>query len=366
MIERPLTIKIMTRDRPETLIRTITSVINDLSKCNLKPDVYLIDDSLKRENRKKNELLLKKIPDTYRSEYFGRSDFKQALSNLTPKNKITRWFGYLGDPEYLPCRTKNISLWIETKSKYQLFIDDDIIIDPNNRSPNSLIERTLKHSLKFKSLTSTVLSGRPDISFIELFDTSFAGPQFIHPWRQDNSNICLSGGFLMFPSIACQSLFPMTYNEDFMWVAYCSSKYSLRTGRLHLDVSHRPGLFKIPSIKRMEFEARGEIFYETFRRSNIMNFIEMGTLPSNADIKTVKSDYIEYINYILQLSPKPLTEGEISNSVINQVDFNQSRKRIQKVQEYIKKLKPFNIQNFFKSWFEQLNEWNKMSRLSIE
>ena len=234
-MDSSLSIKILTRDRPETLKSALSSVRNDILKDSINPSITLVDDSKSRRSRETNIKSLKKIfiNDSFNVNYFGREEHVKTLS-ITPrqiKNTLISLVGILGSEDYQPSRTKNVSQFICSDLDYELLLDDDIIIDPENKSKHSIINLSVREGKSTNSYVSIDLKGFIDVSSIQLLERTILkeDENKIHLWNEYSSPYNLSGGFLLYPRNEILPIFPNSYNEDFLWVAYSVTKHKMKT-----------------------------------------------------------------------------------------------------------------------------------------
>ncbi len=76
MTDSSVSIKVLTRDRPEILGSALSSVRDDILKGGINPSITLVDDSKNRKNREINGKLLKEIfiNDSFNVNYFGEKN----------------------------------------------------------------------------------------------------------------------------------------------------------------------------------------------------------------------------------------------------------------------------------------------------
>jgi|GEM_PF-2791736 len=364
-MDSSVSIKILTRDRPEVLRSALSSVRNDILKDNINPSITLVDDSKSRINRDANIKLIKKIfiNDSFTVNYFGREEHVKALA-IAPrqiKSTLLSLVGILGSEDYQPSRTKNISQLICSDRDYELLLDDDIIIDPENKSKHSIIGLSVGESKSTNSYVSIDMKGFIDVSSIQLLERSILkeDENKVHLWNEDSSSYNLSGGFLLCPRNEIAHMFPNSYNEDFLWVAYSVTKHNMKTRKLSLDVFHVPDKPRTFCRDRLIYEALGEILYETFRKTNIKGFIEEQFLPSQVEVETAIGDYCDYINYVLLLLSEFKDDKPLDSNYLGQLDSEECKKILIEHLWYISRFSYITIQEFFQKWMNQKDEWAK-------
>lgn len=358
-----VSIKILTRDRPEVLKSTLRSVQSDVHKDSIKISINLVDDSKSRINRTTNIQLLKMIfrNDRFNVNYFGREEHVKALS-VAPgqiKNKICSLVGVLGSEDYQPSRTKNVSQFIHSDLDYEMLLDDDIIIDPNNKSKHSIINLLAREGKNTNSYVSVNMKGIIDISSIQLLERTIlkGNENKLHFWNKDCSSYNLSGGFLLYPKNEILSIFPKSYNEDFLWVAYSATKLNMNARKLPLDVFHIPGKPRIFCQDRLIFELLGEILYATFKKTNIKRFIEEQSLPSQFEVETTIMEYCNYISHILSLLSEFKDNKFIYSKYLGKLDLEECQKILIDHLIYVNNISYIQIQEFFQEWINQQKEW---------
>src|SRR3989304_3415641 len=346
--ETTIAVKIHARDSPSTLRSTLSSLHNDISKGCLSISVVLIDDSQEEANQNLNKSLLKRTFEKTRIaiRYFGKKELVKTLDCIPENNAhyIFSQIGMLGSSNYQPSRAKNVSQLINTHADYELLLDDDILIDPKNESKISTVEMTLNKARTNNAYVSANLMGSPDVSCIQLLERSITNPlDKLHVWNDDPSNFSLSGGYLLYPNIETLPMFPKTYNEDFVWVAYGMEKFHMNADKLFLNVYHSPIEPKTFSTDRLIYEATGEILFETLRLTNRNSFIERHVPPSRREIETAINDYLEYVNYVLTLTKKRKNYSQIDSELLGKTDLGQCVKILIEHSRYIQHISYLRI-----------------------
>lgn len=370
-MDSSVSIKILTRDRPDVLRSALSSVRNDILKDNINPSITLVDDSKSKRNRETNIKLIREIfiNDSFNVNYFGREEHVKALT-IAPtqiKNTLLSLAGTLGSGNYQPSRTKNISQLICSYPDYELLLDDDIIIDPDNKSKHSIINLSVRESKSTNSYVSIDMKGFIDVSSIQLLERSILknDENKTHLWNEDSSSYNLSGGFLLCPRHEIVPMFPNSYNEDFLWVAYSVTKNNMKTRKLSLDVFHVPDKPRTFCQDRLIYEGLGEILYETFRKTNIKGFVEEQSLPSQFEVETAKRDYCDYINHVLSLLSEFKDNKPLDSNYLGQLDLEECKKILIEHLFHVRSISYITIQEFFKKWMNQNEEWAK-ARLDFQ
>jgi len=359
-----LTIKILTRDNPIKLKSCLEYLNNDIKKINSNVAVALIDDSTDLKNRQKNKDLFLRIfsKNCHSMYYLSNKEYSNALKN-TPSNvskKIISLIGMMGSRDYKPSRVKNLSQFIDTNSDYNLLLDDDVLIKSDNESNNSAIRDALNNARQYDSYVSVHLKGFLDLSLIQLLERSIIKDENnLHEWNEDVSPFSLSGGFLLYPHDNDSLLFPDLYDEDYLWVAYSSTKKNIGTLKLNSNVFHKPVRKKIFSLDRLTFQGIGEITFLslTDETAIIDNFVTYQKFPNQDEIQAVIDEYCEYLEYLIA-EIKKSNHSEILNSpYFEQIPLKKCNLILKKHLEYINKLSWKKIQKIYQNWMNQQNEW---------
>ena len=361
-----LAVKIMTRDSPITLKLTLDSLHNDISKGRLSISIVLIDDSRNETNRNLNKTLLTKVfeKDHTVTKYFGRDEWAKVLNCVQRESacNILTQIGLLGSPNYQPSRAKNVSLLVNTHADFELLLDDDILIDPKNKSKISTVETTLDKARTDNSFVGTNLLGFPDVSSLQLLERSIVGSGELHEWNNDPSDFSLSGGYLFYPIIEDLPAFPKSYNEDFFWVAYGLEKFHMTANKLLLNVYHSPIKPKSLSRGRLAYEAKGEILFETLRLTNRNSLIERQIPPSKKEIETAISEFLEYVDYVLGLVKKNKNDNQIDSLFLRKIDSKYYEKILLEHSKYVRNISFLRLQEFIADWIEQISQWTEIRK----
>jgi len=359
-----LTIKILTRDNPAKLKSCLEHLKNDITNLNSDITLALIDDSTNLKNRHKNRELFLRIfsKKDCPMHYLSNEEYSQALieSPLEVSKKILSLVGMMGSSNYKPSRAKNISQFIEVHSDFHLLLDDDVIIENSTKLNNSVVENALISAEQKNSFVSINLKGFLDLSLIQLLERSIIkDKKKLNEWNADISPFGLSGGFLLYSHDNNSLIFPDLYDEDYLWVAFSSTKKNMGSLQLHSNVFHKPTRKKIFSLDRLTFQGMGEITYLslTEKSSQIDDFVFNKKYPNQDVIQDVIGEYCEYLKYIIALL-KISSFNEILNSpFLEKIPTKDCDLILKTHLKNVRKLPYRTIQKNYQNWMNQQNEW---------
>lgn len=194
------TIIIFTKDRPQTLVKTLTALKSQ------KEAIIVLDDSYRLKNRKENA---RYIYNYTKATYHGKKDQSHILENIQIKN-IELFINKLGVRKWNLGNIRNYALLLTSYLGVEkvLFIDDDIIV-----KDKTLISKTFE-LLDSHQFVGAKISATPDDSIVGHIVRKLGLPP----------EEFLSGGFLAFKNSSVTEYFLNIYNEDWLWLYLHNTK----------------------------------------------------------------------------------------------------------------------------------------------
>lgn len=197
-IDHLCAIFIFTKDRPDSLKRTLNSLKEEKIK------TYVIDDSFLLSNQLENLVVTN---SHHNIEYYGKNEFKEYLetSNIVLSDSNFQ-IQELGNQNWNLGNARNSALILAKFNGIEntLFMDDDIKFN----SP-TLISESFK-LLENYLFVGAKISGMPDDSIIGHISRELDA--------EEDFERMLSGGFLAFNAKKVDMPFTNTYNEDWIWM----------------------------------------------------------------------------------------------------------------------------------------------------
>jgi len=266
---------IFTKDRPETLTKTLASIQA------LSYSKYVIDDSVKGENQKR---VIELCNSHSNCNYLG----KEAFSEFTQRHKIDLFkYDFLvrtpGSPEWNLGYARNFAL-LYSKSlclEKVLFSDDDIQVPDLD-----LIEK-LFQLIKNYQFVGAHITGLVDDSVLGHIATDIG----IRNERM------LSGGFMVFAPFNIDDFFLNNYNEDWIWLflQLVNRKY-LQIGEVYQEVTNPLINYK----NKIIFQEYGEIALD-----GLLHLYPSGTFEDLASLEfwqKMIAERKEYLNSLIAIS----------------------------------------------------------------
>lgn len=270
MASKKTAIFIFTKDRPDTLFKTLNSIQST-------PHKFVIDDSTYSDNQKS---ISRYCSMDSSCNYLGKKQFKDFISkssiDLPRFNFLLR---ELGDTEWNLGFARNFAL-LYTKSIHAdkvLFMDDDIQV------PNLRLIDDLFLSLKDFKFAGANITGLVDDSALGHIATDLG----IFNERM------LSGGFMAFNPDTITDFFLNNYNEDWIWLfLQLKSKEYLQMGEVLQDFSNPLTNYQ----RNIIFQEYGEIALD-----GILDLFPSGSYDSLVELsfwKRMLKEREEYLNLL--------------------------------------------------------------------
>jgi len=287
---------LFTKDRPETLSKTMASIQStSYSK-------FVIDDSVRSEN----QASVSKLCEQYSNfNYLGKEQFKSfVFENKIEFPKFSFLLREVGSAEWNLGYARNFAL-LYSKSicaNKVLFMDDDIQV------PNLKLIDDLFQSIKDFQFVGANITGLVDDSALGHIATDLG----IFNERM------LSGGFMVFNPNIIDQYFLNNYNEDWIWLfLQIKGKEHLQTGEVAQELSNPLANYQ----NKIIFQEHGEIaldgIIELFKEGSYDSLVELSfwkrmlaereeylNLLSERAKEKNKSEYIEIIDWIKKNSTK--------------------------------------------------------------
>jgi hypothetical protein len=225
-----------TRDRPESLRKTLQGInsycLRDIVRSYA---IVIIDDSILEDNRKANQCLVAKSSKN-NIFYFGLQEERFLISQLKACSGVSQeilncYLRPLGGKNWDLGAIRNYALLlvniIGMTNATVVMIDDDVkLVSLPSRSKNK--NKSLKEMINVVeqnrlALVGGRLKGDPDASTIERVCLHWGKLTKNFYFKLPNREIPISGGLMAFSSYwASRIPFPRLYNEDWIWLRYCS------------------------------------------------------------------------------------------------------------------------------------------------
>jgi len=225
---------IFTKDRPETLSKTLESIQHTPYK------QYVIDDSVNAINQSTVLKLCKKYSDCI---YLGKSEFQKFVSDYDiPLPEFSFLLRELGDTNWNLGHARNFAM-MYSKAKHfgkVLFTDDDIQV------PNLNLIPELFQSLNEFKFAGANIEGLVDDSALGHIATDV----------EVMNERMLSGGFMVYNPKKIDHFFLNNYNEDWIWLfLQLKNDKHLQIGKVFQELSDPLSNYKDKII----FQEFGEI-----------------------------------------------------------------------------------------------------------
>ena len=225
---------IFTKDRPETLIKTLESIQPTPFK------KFVIDDSVNAFNQAIVLNLCKKYSDC---TYLGKSEFQKFISDYNiPFPEFAFLLRELGCTEWNLGYARNFALMYSQAEHFEkvLFTDDDIQV------PNLNLIAELFKSLNVFKFAGANIEGLVDDSVLGHIATDV----------EVINERMLSGGFMAFNPNRIDHFFLNNYNEDWIWLfLQLKNDQHLQTGEVFQELTDPLSNYKDKII----FQEFGEI-----------------------------------------------------------------------------------------------------------
>ena len=245
---------IFTKDRPQTLNKTLESIKDT-------PFVkYVIDDSVTIQNQQ----IVLTLCDSYsNSIYLGKEEFNQFTARYQIHfPKFDFLLREVGSNEWNLGYTRNFALLFSKSLGVEkvLFTDDDIEV-PNLR----LIEELFKSINNYQFVGANILG---------LVDDSVLG--HIATDMGIKNERMLSGGFMVFNPNRVDHFFLNNYNEDWIWLfLQLKERHYLQTGEVFQELTNPLTNYKNKAM----FQEFGEIALD-----GILDLFKEGSYESLAQL----------------------------------------------------------------------------------
>lgn len=228
---------VFTKDRPETLNKTLNSIQHTPYR------KYVIDDSVRQPNQK---AVLQLCNDSLNCIYLGKEEFHQFITKYgIDLQKFDFLLRLIGNTEWNLGYARNFAL-LYSKSlglEKVLFTDDDIQV------PNlNLIEELFLSKNDYQFVGAHILG---------LVDDSVLGHIATDVGIMNER--MLSGGFMVFNPFEIDHFFFNNYNEDWIWLfLQLKEKKYLQTGEVFQALSNPLENYK----NKIVFQEFGEIILD--------------------------------------------------------------------------------------------------------
>jgi hypothetical protein len=281
---------IFTKDRPETLEKTLNSIDT------VSYTKFIIDDSITNLNQKSVSELCNKYPNCV---YLGKIEFNQFINlhhiEFPEFNFLLR---EIGNTEWNLGYARNFALIYSKALRLErvLFMDDDIQV------PNLELIGELFRKIDYYQFVGANILGLVDDSALGHIATDVG----------INNERMLSGGFMVFKPNSINHFFLNNYNEDWIWLfLQLRQKQYLQTGDVFQELTDPLINYK----NKVVFQEFGEIaldgVLDLFKQDSYDLLVEftfwqrlvkerreyLDTLISKADSEG-KENYVEIIEWI--------------------------------------------------------------------
>jgi hypothetical protein len=241
---------IFTRDRPEVLVKTLSSVSQS------GYPIYLLDDSVMEANQIENKLL------SGEDHYLGKEKF-QEFTMTYQADRYTFLLREPGNPDWNLGYMRNFALLfaISLGLKQVLFMDDDIVV-PYPILIDELFIATTKYPF-----TGAFIAGMIDDSILG----HIASDLGVFNERM------LSGGFMAFNPDHVDHFFLNNYNEDWIWLfLHLQGRDYLQKGEVFQVASDPLANYQ----ERVLFQEYGELaldgILDLFKEENFSDLCSQG------------------------------------------------------------------------------------------
>lgn len=364
----------LTRDRPQTLIGTLSAASADLKKAKLRPRAFIVvDDSVNARSRLHNGRILERFAKEANCIclYHGPGEQHKVLASMVRRGGLDAstfkfFFRRLGDLKWDLGGVRSYAMvlanLIGEQSSPIVMIDDDIVILPHARSASAFdtLEQDVLDNPRL--LTGGTLKGSPDESSVET-----AIRMMCHFTRSrkhllpSESPMPVSGGLLAFNS-ACSYLypFPRWYNEDWAWLAqYQARGYSIRVEPLVVakHISSRKNL-SLTTIKR---EQDGELLFEAVHwaiKNYSRTYVDRALkLPAYwEDVAREEVIYLDHIIELVSAMEIPLSKASLKDCQ-HGTGVRQVLRLLKRTKSYVASIKPAAMMRRYGRYLEGAKRW---------
>lgn len=262
---------LFTKDRPETLSKTLASIQS------ISYSKFIIDDSIRSENQASVSKLCEEHSNC---NYLGKEQFKSfVFENKIEFPKFNFLLREVGSAEWNLGYARNFAL-LYSKSIYAnkvLFMDDDIQV------PNPKLIDDLFQSIKDFQFVGANITGLVDDSALGHIATDLG----IFNERM------LSGGFMVFNPNTIDQYFLNNYNEDWIWLfLQLKGKEYLQTGEVLQELSNPLANYQ----NKIMFQEYGEITLD-----GILDLFKKGSYDSLLELsfwKRILDERRDYLNLL--------------------------------------------------------------------
>lgn len=269
----PVLIFCPTRDRPELLRRTLQGINSHCAKnIGWSCAVVIIDDSISGGNRRLNQCLVNKYSKN-NTFYFGLQEEQLLIKQIEARSGIAKeilncYLRPLGGKNWDLGAIRNYALLLASMfgrtNATVIMIDDDVELTPQTtQNKSKLLEEMIKTVQRNNlALVGGALTGDPDASTLERVCLYWSKLTKKYHFKLPKRQVPISGGLMAFSSHwASQIPFPRLYNEDWVWLCYCSM-FGGRIVKSEVPARH----FNVAQINTNEEtlyrELIGEIFFD--------------------------------------------------------------------------------------------------------
>ena len=269
----PILIFCPTRDRPESLKRTLKGINSHCTKNISWPcAIVIIDDSISKKNRQLNKCIVNKYSKNS-TFYFGLQEEKLLIKQLDGRFGVSKeilncYLRPLGSKNWDLGAIRNYALLLTNiigmANATVVMIDDDVELIPQTaQNKNELLVDMIK-IIKRNNLAFVGgnLIGDQDTSTLEkvcLQWNKFTKKVY---FKLSKRQIPISGGLIIFSSYwASRIPFPRLYNEDWIWLQSCSI-FGGQIIKSKIQARHFNMASINPNKETLYRELIGEIFFD--------------------------------------------------------------------------------------------------------
>jgi len=255
-----VTIFVLTRDRPKSLLLCLSALNRAISECTgAQITITVVDDSRKPNATR---VAVNRIVSATKIAYHGTGEQRHFLRQFDGEQLVQcrKFFRRLGGSRWDLGGVRNYCLLLAGActglESIALFVDDDVQMRPRRLGRNTL--RQLVQCAANGRIAGSSLDGAPDVSVAERASmTLSAGSNRLSGLSE--RPFAISGGLMAFDVRRWAHVpFMRVYNEDWIW-ALCCKCLGAQIQAFDHFATHRPPQLEAPTLGVLRRQQFGEV-----------------------------------------------------------------------------------------------------------